>query len=50
MILRGAPDPNRGSGLGLFIAMEFMKLQNGGLSVGFIVGPGKPVHLSNPIG
>jgi PAS domain S-box-containing protein len=32
MILRGAPDPNRGSGLGLFIAMEFMKLQNGGLS------------------
>jgi PAS domain S-box-containing protein len=33
MILRGAPDPNRGSGLGLFIAMEFMKLQNGGISV-----------------
>jgi PAS domain S-box-containing protein len=32
MILRGAPDPNRGSGLGLFIAMEFMKLQNGTLS------------------
>jgi len=32
MILRGAPDPNRGSGLGLFIAMEFMKLQNGSLS------------------
>jgi len=32
MILRGAPDTNRGSGLGLFIAMEFMKLQNGGLS------------------
>jgi PAS domain S-box-containing protein len=32
MVLHGAPDPKRGSGLGLFIAREFMTLQGGDLN------------------
>lgn len=39
MILRGAPDAQRGSGLGLYIAKEFMKLQNG--DVQFVPRRGK---------
>jgi len=39
MILRGAPDVQRGSGLGLYITKEFMKLQNG--DVQFVPRRGK---------
>jgi PAS domain S-box-containing protein len=39
MILRGAPDVNRGSGLGLYIAKEFMRLLNGDITV--VSTPGK---------
>ena len=49
MILRGAPDVNRGSGLGLFIAKEFMKLQKGDISVRSKPGEGSCFTFQIPL-
>jgi PAS domain S-box-containing protein len=40
MILQGPPTPNRGTGLGLYIAKEFMHLQNGELELISVPGKG----------
>lgn len=40
MILQGAPTPNRGAGLGLYISKEFMHLQKGELEAFSVPGNG----------
>jgi PAS domain S-box-containing protein len=54
MILQGPPTPNRGTGLGLFIAREFMHLQNGEIELFSVPGKGArftfriPIHPHQP--
>jgi signal transduction histidine kinase len=49
MILRGAPDPNRGSGLGLYLAREFLRLQNGDVSAVSVPGQGSRFTFRVPL-
>jgi PAS domain S-box-containing protein len=49
MILRGAPDVNRGSGLGLYIAKEFMHLQRGDITVSSTQGKGSRFTFRIPL-
>jgi PAS domain S-box-containing protein len=49
MILHGEPDPNRGSGLGLFISKEFMALQKGDVTVSSAPGKGSRFTFRIPL-
>jgi PAS domain S-box-containing protein len=49
MILQGPPTPNRGTGLGLYIAMEFMRLQNGEIELASVPGKGSRFTFRIPV-
>ncbi len=49
LIFSGAPQAKRGAGLGLYIAKEFMKLQNGDIQVISSVGKGCHVAFKIPL-
>ncbi|MCP4610598.1 MAG: HAMP domain-containing histidine kinase, partial [Planctomycetes bacterium] len=48
-IFSGSPTPEGGSGLGLYIAKEFMELQNGKISVTSVEGEGSRFVFKVPL-
>ncbi len=48
-IFSGAPKANSGAGLGLYIAKEFMKLQNGDIQIRSSIGKGCHVSFKIPL-
>ena len=48
-ILSGSPTPDGGSGLGLYIAKEFMELQHGDISASSVEGQGSCFLFKIPL-